>query len=148
AIQDEHADLALGGRMGATSQMPATRRVGNRLFALLLGFLSGQAVTDTASGMRVLRREALRDLYPLPDGLDFTPAMSARAVMQRLRLVEVPMSYAERVGESKLRVLKDGVRFLQAILEAVLFYRPSRFFNLCFTLCLIGGLLLAVSPTE
>ena len=62
--------------------------------------------------MRVLRREALNTLYPLPDGLHFTPAMSARALMTDQRVVEIPMSYAERVGESKLRVLRDGVRFL------------------------------------
>src|SRR5262245_35052025 len=90
AIQVEEADVALGSRMGPGSHMPMVRRLGNRLFALLLGVLSGEAVTDTASGMRVVRRESLADLYPLPDGLHFTPAMSARAVMQRLRIIEAP----------------------------------------------------------
>ncbi len=148
AIQSEKADIALGARMGSNSRMPMVRRLGNRIFALLLGFLSGEAVTDTASGMRVLRREALAELYPLPDGLDFTPAMSARAVMQRLRLVELPMSYFERVGESKLRAIKDGFRFLRAIIDAVLFYHPSRLFTLCFTLCALTVLLLMITPAE
>ncbi|HUQ71464.1 MAG TPA: glycosyltransferase family 2 protein [Planctomycetaceae bacterium] len=66
AIQSERADIALGDRMGPTSRMPRIRRLGNRLFALLLGFLSGEAVTDTASGMRVLWRRGLDDIYPLP----------------------------------------------------------------------------------
>src|SRR6185295_8922336 len=147
-IQAEEADIALGSRMGPGSQMPFVRRLGNRIFALLLGFLSGEAVTDTASGMRVVRRESLTDLYPLPDGLHFTPAMSARAVMQRLRIIEAPMAYSERVGESKLRAVKDGLRFLRAILDAVLFYRPARVFTLCFSLCALGVLLLAISPAE
>jgi glycosyltransferase involved in cell wall biosynthesis len=148
AIQSEKADVALGTRMGSNSQMPFIRRLGNRVFALLLGFLSGEAVTDTASGMRVLRRDALAELYPLPDGLDFTPAMSARAVMQRLRLIEVPMSYSERVGESKLRAIKDGLRFLRAIFDAVLFYHPSRLFTLCFTICSLIILVLMITPAE
>ena len=148
AMQAEGADIALGSRMGPGSHMPFTRRLGNRIFAFLLGFLSGEAVTDTASGMRVVRREALADLYPLPDGLHFTPAMSARAVMQRLRIIEVPMAYSERVGESKLRAVKDGLRFLRAIVDAVLFYRPARVFTLCFSLCALGVLLLAISPVE
>jgi hypothetical protein len=77
--------------------------------------------------MRVIRRDALEHLYPLPDGLHFTPAMSARALLEdRLRLVEVPMPYAERVGRSKLSVLKDGLRFLTVILRAAVAYRPSR----------------------
>jgi glycosyltransferase involved in cell wall biosynthesis len=148
AMQAEEADIALGSRMGPGSHMPFTRRLGNRIFAFLLGFLSGEAVTDTASGMRVVRREALADLYPLPDGLHFTPAMSARAVMQRLRIIEVPMAYSERVGESKLSAVKDGLRFLRAIIDAVLFYRPARVFTLCFSLCALGVLLLAISPVE
>ena len=148
AMQDEAADIALGSRMGPGSHMPMVRRVGNRIFALLLGFLSGEAVTDTASGMRVVRREALGDLYPLPDGLHFTPAMSARAVMQRLRVIEAPMAYSERVGESKLRAVKDGLRFLRAIFDAVLFYRPARVFTLCFSLCALGVFLMAISPVE
>ena len=148
AIQVDTADVALGSRMGPDSHMPFVRRLGNRVFALLLGFLSGEAVTDTASGMRVVRRSALAELYPLPDGLHFTPAMSARAVMQRLRIIEVPMSYDERVGESKLRAIKDGLRFLRAIFDAVLFYRPARMFTLCFSLCAIAVILLAISPVE
>lgn len=148
SMQIEQADIALGSRMGPGSHMPVVRRLGNRLFALLLGFLSGEAVTDTASGMRVIRRESLADLYPLPDGLHFTPAMSARAVMQRLRIIETPMAYSERVGESKLRAIKDGLRFLRAIIDAVLFYRPARVFTLCFSVCALAVLLLAISPTE
>ena len=108
------ADVALGSRMGQDSQMPAVRILGNKLFAWMLGLLSRRVVQDTASGMRVVRRSALPDLYPLPDGLHFTPAMSARALLEeKLTLVEVPMPYAERVGRSKLSVVRDGVRFLR-----------------------------------
>jgi hypothetical protein len=94
--------------------------------------------------MRVIRRDALDDLYPLPDGLHFTPAMSARALMEdKLRLVEVPMPYAERVGRSKLSVMKDGVRFLTVILRAAVAYRPSR--PLLLTAGLLGLATLAVA---
>src|SRR5437588_2744224 len=148
ALQAEVADVALGNRMGADSQMPRVRRLGNRFFALLLGFLSGEAVTDTASGMRVLRRRALAELYPLPDRLDFTPAMSARAVLQRLRIIEVPMPYSERVGESKLRAVRDGLRYLRTIFDAVLFHYPSRLFTLGFGFCTLLLIILAVSPLE
>jgi hypothetical protein len=97
------------------------------IFAWILGSLSRRHIDDTASGMRVIRRSALAHLYPLPDGLHFTPAMSARALMEdRLHLVELPMPYAERLGRSKLSVLKDGVRFLTCIVQAAIAYRPAR----------------------
>ncbi|NNL66409.1 MAG: glycosyltransferase family 2 protein, partial [Myxococcales bacterium] len=121
------ADVALGSRMGEGSEMPRVRALGNTVFAWMLGLLSKRVVKDTASGMRVIRREALPALDPLPDGLHFTPAMSARILLEdRLRLAELPMPYAERVGDSKLSVLKDGVRFLHVILQAVMCYRPAR----------------------
>ena len=57
--------------------------------------------------MRVVRRTSLDRLFPLPDGLHFTPAMSARAMFSdAIEIAEVDMPYKERVGESKLRVIK------------------------------------------
>jgi glycosyltransferase involved in cell wall biosynthesis len=148
ALQTEGAAVVLGSRMGPNSQMPWIRTLGNRIYAFLLGSMSGSVVTDTASGMRVIRRDALDDLYPLPDGLHFTPAMSARAIMSDLRIVEVPMSYAERVGESKLHVLRDGVRFLLAIRDALLLYRPTRFFGVLAGASLLGALFWGLYPVE
>lgn len=126
-ILREEADLSIGCRMaGGESRMPAVRRLGNFLFAVLLTLLGNHPVRDSASGMRVLRRDILPLLYPLPDGLNFTPAMSARALHEGMRVVEVPIAYEERVGESKLHPLRDGVCFLASILETVLSYNPVR----------------------
>jgi len=135
-------DVVLGNRMGAQSEIPAIRRLGNRIFATLLGVLSHTRIQDTASGMRVIKKESLQRLYPLPDGLHFTPAMSSRVLFHpELTLSEVEMPYAERIGESKLSVMKDGVRFLRVILEMALIYRPLLFFGaaslILFLACLI-----------
>jgi hypothetical protein len=63
----------------------------------------------------------------LPDGLHFTPAMSARVLLEdKLKLIELPMAYAERVGRSKLSVVRDGLRFLSVIVQAAVAYRPAR----------------------
>jgi glycosyltransferase involved in cell wall biosynthesis len=125
--ESEGADVVLGCRLNKNSRMPLIRRVGNALFATMLRLVSSSRVRDTASGMRVVRRSSLGDILPLPDGLHFTPAMSARAMLsERLKIVEVDMPYHERAGESKLRIGKDGLRFLRVILEAAFLYRPSR----------------------
>lgn len=126
-LQKENADVILGCRLNEESRMPLIRRVGNVLFATILTAFSSKRVRDTASGMRVVRKSSLDRLYPLPDGLHFTPAMSARAILSpAITIVEVNMPYHERTGESKLRVGKDGVRFLKVILEAAFLYHPSR----------------------
>ena len=120
-------DLIIGSRMaGAESKMPLTRRVGNFFFATLLTLLSRQKVTDSASGMRVFKREILEQVYPLPDGLNLTPVMSTRALHEGIRIGEVPIPYSERVGRSKLSVIRDGRIFLQSMIWTVLSYNPVR----------------------
>ena len=145
---EESADVVLGSRLGPESKMPGIRRFGNRVYAFLLGLLCGRQVTDTASGMRVVRRDSLKWLYPLPDGLHFTPSMSARALLNDLRLIEVPMRYEERIGRSKLSVVRDGVRFLKTIFAGVLCYRPEKLLLTLFMLCAVFVALLAAYPTE
>ncbi|MGZ9165607.1 MAG: glycosyltransferase family 2 protein [Anaerolineales bacterium] len=121
------ADLVIGSRMaGEASQMPLTRRVGNFFFATLLSLLGRQKVTDSASGMRVFKREILERIYPLPDGLNLTPVMSTRALHEGIIVGEVPIPYSERVGRSKLSVIHDGRVFLQSMVWTALSYNPVR----------------------
>ena len=129
-LERDGADVALGCRLNSGSAMPAVRRLGNAVFASMLSALSSTRVRDTASGMRVVRRSSLPALLPLPDGLHFTPAMSARAILAQLEVSELDMPYHERAGRSKLRVGRDGLRFLQVIMRAATLYRPSRLFGL------------------
>lgn len=134
------ADIVLGSRMHAGSQMPRARRLGNWLFARLLTLWSGRKVQDSASGMRVIRASAWLRLLPLPDGLNFTPAMSCRAIFDRgLKIEEVTMPYRERQGRSKLSVVGDGFRFLGIIALTALTYQPLRFY------AALGSLFLAVA---
>ena len=124
---DEEADLVIGSRMaGAESEMPAVRRLGNFIFANLVSLLGNRRVSDSSSGMRVIRREALTRLYPLPDGLNFTPVMSTRALHEEIDWREVPIPYKERLGRSKLSVVHDGLRFLRTIIWTALNYNPVR----------------------
>jgi len=134
-------DLVIGSRMsGADSQMPVTRRIGNLFFANLLSLLSRQQIKDSASGMRVFKREVLGTLYPLPDGLNLTPVMSARAVHEGIKMVEVPIPYSERIGRSKLSVFRDGSIFLRSIIWTVLLYNPAGILGLIG----MGGLLVSL----
>ena len=139
-VLENGADLVIGSRMaGVDSEMPLVRRIGNTIFATLVSIISNQRVTDSASGQRVLRSEILPQLYPLPDGLNFTPVMSTRAMHEHITVVEVPITYSERVGASKLSVVHDGTRFLNSILMTALTYNPTRLFGLAgFGLVVLG----------
>jgi len=135
------SELVIGSRMaGADSQMPITRRVGNFFFANLLSILGRQKVTDSASGMRVFKREILEQIFPLPDGLNLTPVMSTRALHEGVKIEEIPIPYSERVGRSKLSVIHDGRVFLQSMVWTALSYNPVRLLGLVG----LGGIVVAV----
>jgi glycosyltransferase involved in cell wall biosynthesis len=134
-------DVVIGSRMmGEDSKMPLTRRIGNLFFAGLLSLLGAQRVTDSASGMRVFRKCILDKLFPLPDGLNLTPVMSTRALHENLKVVELPIPYSERVGRSKLSVIRDGRIFLESMVWTAMSYNPVRIFGFIG----LAGILLAL----
>lgn len=140
------SDLVIGSRMaGAESKMPLTRRIGNLFFATLLTLIGQQRVSDSASGMRVFKREILERIYPLPDGLNLTPVMSTRAVHEGIQMMEVPIPYDERVGSSKLSVVRDGSVFLQSIVWTVLTYNPVRIFGIIGLIGILFSLVVAAA---
>lgn len=145
-LRETKADLVVGMRLTAETEMPLVRRLGNRFYATLITALSGQPVRDAASGMRVFHRGIIESLYPLPNGLSFTPAMSTKAIHEQLHLEEVPIPYAERAGRSKLNVLRDGLTFLRVILTLVLLYNPLKLFSVVAVLLFLGALALLALP--
>jgi hypothetical protein len=149
SAREQNADLVIGSRMtGTESQMPFSRRVGNLFFAALVSLIGNRRISDSASGMRIIRRDVLDSLYPLPDGLNFTPVMSTRAIHEEIRMIEVPITYAERLGRSKLTIVGDGTRFLQSIIWTALDYNPVRILGgigvACVAVAMLIGLALIV----
>ncbi len=131
AILRDGADVVVGSRRsGAESRMPRVRRLGNFIWSNLVSLIGQRRCVDPASGMRVLRRSALARLYPLPDGLNFTPVMSTRCIHEGLEVVELPVPYSERLGRSKLSVVRDGTRFFKTILWTSLEYNPVKVLGL------------------
>jgi glycosyltransferase involved in cell wall biosynthesis len=130
AVSD-NADIVIGSRRSGTDTgMPAVRRLGNLFWSFLLSLIGSEKVQDPASGMRVLWRRCLPQIYPLPDGLNFTPVMSTRSLHEELKIVEIPIRYRERSGRSKLSVVRDGLRFLWTIVWTALQYNPARILEL------------------
>ncbi|MEI7529906.1 MAG: glycosyltransferase family 2 protein [Elusimicrobiota bacterium] len=148
ALEREKADMSVGNRMHSASQMPRVRHFGNRIYAALISVLSGVRVEDSASGMRVFSRSLLPRLAPLPSGLHFTPAMTARVACMGKRIVETPIPYAERQGRSKLSVFRDGLRFFRVILGIIFAYFPLRVFGPIGLLFLATALAYAYAPVS
>jgi glycosyltransferase involved in cell wall biosynthesis len=121
-ILDGERDMVIGARIHdelAARAMPwAHRHIGTPLLTRMVNRLSGAAVSDSQSGMRAITRDAYARLGMRTPGMEFASEMILRAARLRLSIGEVPISYRERVGESKLRTIPDGWRHLRYILLA------------------------------
>jgi len=146
-IAEGHADMTVGDRMsGGGGAMPLVRRLGNRIFSRLLSWIVEAPVRDSASGMRAFRRSVLPRLLPLPDGMDFIVGLSTRAHHEGLRVVEIPIPYAERRGRSKLALVGDGLRFLRTFAVVAATYNPLKFFGVLGLLALAVAGYLGLGP--
>lgn len=96
------ADLALGARhpTGAGA-WPLHARVANRALAFLMGRRVSGRVHDLGP-MRSARRNALLDLGVADRRFGWPLEMVVRAAAKGWRIVEVPVSYAPRIGRSKV----------------------------------------------
>lgn len=92
-------------------------------------YLSGRKISDVNSGMRVFKKSFIEEImHKLPDGFSFTTTSTLLAINRGLRIIEVPIRQEKRVGASKLKVLKDGVRFPIMMIKIAAKTNPSKVF--------------------
>ena len=73
--------------------------------------------------------------------------MTCRALLKdKVSYREIEMPYNERQGISKLSVLKDGIRFLLAIIDISITYRPLKFFGGAGIIFIAVALLYGINP--
>jgi glycosyltransferase involved in cell wall biosynthesis len=125
-------DLVLGTRTTREliwhgANMGWQLRWGNWVVAKLLQVLfGGPSLSDCGCTLRLIRRSAADQMLPRfsVGGSHFLPEMVCLALLNRLRLVEVPVNYRVRVGESKITgSLPTTVRVGSLMVALILRYR-------------------------
>ena len=121
-------DLVIGARAGST-QATVFRRAGNALLNRFAGYLTGRRIDDLTSGFRAARREHLLEfLHLLPNGFS-TPTTTTLAFLRAGYNVDFhPIEARQRTGSSKIRLHKDGPKFLLIILRVITIFSPLRIF--------------------
>ncbi len=131
-------DLVIGAR--ASKDQKLVRALGNKVFRVLASWLTGRDIPDLTSGFRAARRERMLEiLHLLPNGFSY-PTTSCLALMKSgYNVTFEPIRARARVGKSKIRALRDGVKFLLIILKIVTLYRPLKvFFPVSLASLLVG----------
>jgi glycosyltransferase involved in cell wall biosynthesis len=120
-------DLVVGARAHAT-QATVARRLGNHLLNGLASYLTGRPIPDLTSGFRAARRQHLHEfIHLLPNGFS-APTTTTLAFIKAGNVVFEPVEARLRVGQSKIRLLRDGAKFSLIVLKVVTIFSPLRVF--------------------
>jgi len=127
-----HADIVNGTRTVEqlrehTTQLTTFMYYGNFFVGKLLEakHLGRSTITDVGTTYKLCRADALRDLLPVLDpsvNLEFNAHFLDKALEYGLGVVECPITFHSRVGESKggnvsdIRALKVGLRMMRGII--------------------------------
>ncbi len=121
-------DLVVGARAHAT-QAGVIRGLGNRLLNGLASYLTQRRIPDLTSGLRGARRECLMEfIHLLPNGFS-TPTTTTLCFLRAGYNVGFePIEANQRVGTSKIKLARDGPKFLLIMLRVVTIFSPFRIF--------------------
>lgn len=139
---DEGYDMVVGARQGSAYRGTFLKFPARIVFKFLVEFATGRKIPDVNSGFRVFKKSfAMEHFDDLCNGFSFTTTITLVAHLTGKIVAYVPISYEKRVGSSKVRIVRDSLRTLQYITEAIARFNPIKFFLLLSFFPLLTGLI-------
>ncbi|MCA8972218.1 MAG: glycosyltransferase family 2 protein [Planctomycetes bacterium] len=120
-ILEGRADVVYGSRFLVREYARVhlfSHYLGNRFLTFLSNVFSGLNLTDMETCYKVFRAEVVKDLDLKSRRFNVEPEMTAKVAKKRLRVYEVPVSYAGRdFDEGKKISWRDGFSAMWAIVK-------------------------------
>ena len=126
-IEQGH-DMVVGARQKG-SQASLGRGFANGLYNRLASWMTGHKVEDLTSGFRAVRASKFREfLYLLPNGFSYPTTSTMAFFRAGYSVAYIPIHAAKRIGQSHIRLLRDGTRFLLIIFKIGTLFSPLKIF--------------------
>lgn len=125
----EEYDMVVGARTADDAAHSKLRAAPKFFLQRWMSWIARQHIPDINSGMRVFRKSvAERFIGILPDGFSFTVTITLAMLTNYRPTLFVPITYRERIGQSKLSPIRDTLRFVALILRTGTYFAPLRVF--------------------
>ena len=116
----EGYDFVMGSRFKGTIKKGAmhftNRYIGNPILSWMTRLFFHTSLSDIHCGMRAFTLVAYRTMKLKTLGMEFATEMVVSALLNNLKVCEVPVTYYPRKGESKLSPLHDAWRHIRFML--------------------------------
>ncbi len=145
-LHEGQADMVIGNRFAGKSDLLTSMpwlhlHIGNPLLSFLVRIFFNVKVHDVHCGMRSITRETFSSLDLHTGGMEFASEMLIKTAKRHKKVIEIPIEYRPRIGDSKLRSFSDGwrhVRFILLYSPLILFLAPGALMFLLGTISFLG----------
>jgi len=123
---EKKCDMIIGNRFPKRKKgsISFVNMLGNILFSLIVSLLLRKRVKDTQSGLRVLNRKftefCVNSLNAV--GFEIETEMIIKALKNGFNIIEEPINYYNRDGNTKLHPIKDGFKIIKEIFKNLWFF--------------------------
>ena len=145
-IKSGKADFVIGDRFANMDKKAMTRlnKFGNKILSGIARKLLKIDVSDSQCGIRAFRSDLASIFYTTSMGMPFATEMLAATKSYNIKIDEIPTSYYERIGETKLTPFHDGIKILTTIIRLMRDTRPLALFGLLGLTFISAGLFLGI----
>jgi polyisoprenyl-phosphate glycosyltransferase len=131
-------DMVVGARQGKHYRESPLKQPLRLILKFLVEFTTGRSIPDINSGLRVFSGAMSQKYFAhLCDTFSFTTSLTLAYMMTGRFVAYHPIGYSERTGRTKVRLLRDALRTLQYIVQAIIYYNPLKIFILLSAFCLL-----------
>lgn len=121
-------DMVIGSRDN-TSHASLPRYIANVVYNKFASYMSGHKIKDLTSGFRAVKAEFFNQfLYLLPNGFSYPTTITMAFFRSGYSVKYIPIECPERIGNSHIKLIKDGAKFLLIIFRLTCLYSPLKIF--------------------
>ena len=126
---DEGFEMVVGAR-SSQSQAGKRRWLGNAFYNYIASLIVGKKIKDLTSGFRAVNTKKFKSfIHLLPNGFSYPTTITMAFFRSGYPVDYISIEAKKRVGQSHLRLLKDGLRFLIIIFKIGTLYSPLKIFT-------------------
>ena len=121
-------DMVVGAR-SRKSETTLHRNIANKLYNWFASYVTKFKVEDLTSGFRLVKTEVAQQyIYLLPNTFSYPSTLTMAYLRSGRSIKYVPIQTLVRKGKSKIKLTRDGVRFLLIISKVATLFSPLRVF--------------------
>ena len=122
-------DMVVGARINKKGEA-FHRNMANNLYNLFASYITGKKILDLTSGFRAIRRHiALKFVYLLPNSFSYPTTITLSLYKAGYNVKYITIENRNRsLGKSKIKIFRDGARFLLIMFKIASLFSPMRIF--------------------